>query len=62
MILAHSTILNNLYVYPEATGVFLGRNLLVVDVKVPKIQQGNLRTTVYRLDYPFAVVYSEDLF
>jgi hypothetical protein len=58
-ILAHSTILKRLYMYPESTGVFLGRNLLIVTVIQPKAGDGHLNTEAYRLDYPFAVVKAE---
>lgn len=57
-IIAHSNILNDTYWYGEATAVYQSRTLLLVDVYAPSQQQSHLRTTAYRLDYPFAVVKS----
>ena len=57
-IIAHSNILNGTYWYGEATAVYQNRNLLLVDVYAPSQQTSYVRTTAYRLDYPFAVVKS----
>lgn len=57
-IIAHSDILNDTYWYGESTAVYQSRTLLVIDVYAPSQQQSHIRTSAYRLDYPFAVVKS----
>lgn len=57
-IIAHSNILNDTYWYGEATAVYQSRTLLIVDVYGPSQQQTHLRTSAYRLDYPFVVIKS----